>query len=166
MPKFVITAVIVGVVIYYCWFVHFISYIYLKNRIIRSQVWSLNICCGTTDGGGINADIKRHRSVPNFILIENIYDLPFPTGTFHSVLCSHTMEHIDDPARFYAELKRIGTIVNVVLPPLYDITAVLNVFEHKWIFLTFRKSHQKLPLFFRLPLASFVQKRLGQAIRA
>lgn len=51
---------------------NFLSYRILKNKTLKSRKWDLNICCGKTDGGGINADIKKHKDVPNFILIKNI----------------------------------------------------------------------------------------------
>jgi len=150
----------------YIWLSHFISYSILKKRILKQKKWDLNICCGKTDGGGINADIVKHRNdLPNFRLIENINKLPFKTGQFDNVLCSHTIEHVDDPKRFFQELNRIGKNVTVVIPPLYDISAVLNILEHKHIFLSFKKKHQHLPTFIKLPLAAFTQKYLGQINR-
>ena len=44
-----------------------LSYGILKNRIIAKQSWDLNICCGATDGGGVNADIIKHSDVDNFL---------------------------------------------------------------------------------------------------
>lgn len=161
MTSIIIAAVCVGLV-GYCMLTHFISYRVLKNRILKRQKWDLNICCGQTDGGGINADIVEPRGVPNFRLIEDIYKLPFDTGQFDTVLCSHTIEHVDYPGRFFQELQRVGKKVAIVIPPLYDVTAALNVFEHKYIFLSFKKEHCRLPGHVRLPLASFIQKRIGQ----
>lgn len=144
---------------------HF-SYRILKRRILRERKWDLNICCGKTDGGGINVDIVCHLDLPRYQQVQNIYNLPFEDGAFGTVLCSHTMEHVDDPVRFDAELRRVGREVTIVIPPLYDIAAVLNVFEHRWIFLTFRKKHHKLPRHVRLPFSRGVQRRFGQKIRA
>ncbi|MFC1501788.1 methyltransferase domain-containing protein [bacterium] len=143
-----------------------LSYRILKARILFRQKWDLNICCGKTDGGGINADIIKHAELPNFIRINNIYHLPFRDGEFRTVLCSHTIEHVDDPEGFYMELARVGKKVTLVIPPLWDISAVWNVFEHKWIFLTFKKEHNTLPRFIRLPLSTYIQKRRGQKRRA
>jgi ubiquinone/menaquinone biosynthesis C-methylase UbiE len=95
-------------------------------------------------------------------LIKDIYKLPFETGQFDTVLCSHTIEHVDYPGRFFKELQRIGKKVTIVIPPLYDATAALNIFEHKYIFLSFKKMHHRLPKHAKLPLASFIQKRIGQ----
>jgi ubiquinone/menaquinone biosynthesis C-methylase UbiE len=143
-----------------------LSYSFLKKRILKRQGWGINICCGKTDGGGINADIIRHKYVPNFILIKDIYNLPFRDQQFETVLSSHTIEHVDHPEKFYRELKRIGKKVSIVIPPLWDITAALNVLEHKFIFLSFKKEHAHLPPFKKLPLASFIHKKFGQHIKA
>ena len=161
MTLIVIAAACVGIV-GYCMLTHFISYRILKKRILKRQKWDLNICCGQTNGGGINADIVEQKGVPNFRLIKDVYKLPFQTGQFDTVLCSHTIEHVDSPELFLQELQRIGKKVTIVIPPLYDATAALNIFEHKHIFLSFKKEHQRLPKYAKLPLASFIQKRIGQ----
>lgn len=64
----VVTAIIV--------FLHRYSYRHLRTSIIGRRRWDLNICCGTTDGGGTNADIVRHSDVPNFVEVDNICQLP------------------------------------------------------------------------------------------
>lgn len=160
-----ISLIVMGFVLY-CVVSHFISYTVFKNRILRRQKWDLNICCGHTDGGGVNADIVQHKAVPNFLKVDDVYNLPFRTGEFGSVLCSHTIEHVDDPERFFKELERVGTEVTVVIPPLYDITAAFNFFEHKTLFFSFRKVHHSLPRHARLPFSRFIQKHLGQNIEA
>jgi SAM-dependent methyltransferase len=143
-----------------------LSYSALKARIVRRQRWDLNICCGKTDGGGVNADIVQHGEVPNFVLLDSVYDLPFEDDQFDTVLCSHTMEHVEDPERFFDELQRVGREVTLVLPPLWDVSAVLNVLEHRWIFLTFAKEHTALPPHVRLPFAARLQRCIGQRIHA
>ncbi len=148
--------------IFYIFISHFISYTYLKNKILKSKKWELNICCGKTDGGGINADIYKHKKLSNFKLIKDIYNLPFQDKKFKNVICSHTIEHVDNPTKFFKELKRVSEEVVIVVPPLYDISAVLNIFEHKWIFLSFKKKHKKLPLHIKLPFSRFIQKKFKQ----
>lgn len=153
--------------IFYLFIANLLSYKILKNKVLRSRSWGLNICCGKSDGGGINADVVKHKDLPNFMLIEDIYNLPFKDGQFENVLCSHTIEHVDDPVRFYNELQRVGKNVILVLPPLWDISAsLMNIFEHKWVFLTFKKVHNKLPAFIPLPFAKRFQRRWGQKISA
>ncbi len=143
------------------------SYGILKNRVVRRRRWGLNICCGRTDGGGVNADIMQHAPLPNFERVDDIYNLPFGDDRFEWVLCSHTMEHVGDPDAFHRELTRVGRHVVYVLPPVWDLSAVLNVFEHKWIFLSFKTEHvDEMPPRIKLPLARTVQKALGQTIQA
>ncbi|MDF1753951.1 MAG: methyltransferase domain-containing protein [Verrucomicrobiales bacterium] len=146
---------------------NFLSY-RVMGGIIRNrrEKWDLNICCGKTDGGGVNVDIVKHADVPNLIVVDSIYDLPFSTDQFDNLLCSHTIEHVEDPEAFFNELQRISKEVTLVIPPLWDLSAVLNIFEHRWIFLTFRKEHHKLPNYIKLPLAKAYQEKKGQKIRA
>jgi hypothetical protein len=144
-----------------------LSYVLLKHRILKKGQWDLNICCGNTDVGSVNADIVQHRpDIPNFIKIENIYRLPFSNLQFERVLCSHTLEHVDDPVRFDHELRRIGKSVHYVVPPLWDIAAVCNLLEHKWIFLTMKKEHTRLPYHIKLPFSRQFQSRFRQRVKA
>ena len=159
-----ITESIIAVVVLllYVLSAHYVSYYLEKTRILNGCKWDLNICCGKTDGGGLNVDIVEHQELPRFKQVDNIYDLPFEDGAFESVLTSHTMEHVDDPRRFYTELRRVGKQVTVVVPPLYDLAAVFNILEHKWIFLTFKKQHHTLPRFIKAPFADALHKLFGQ----
>lgn len=143
-----------------------ISYDMLKDRILNRRKWDLNICCGKTDGGGVNADIVKHGEVPKFVKIDDVYHLPFPDKAFERVLCSHTIEHVEDPEAFFEELQRVGEEVTLVLPPLWDISAALNVLEHKHVFLTFKKEHTTLPPYVSLPLARPIQETFGQRMHA
>lgn len=144
-----------------------LSYRVLKRRVLRERRWDYNICCGTTDGGGVNADIVRHADVPRFELVTDVSRLPHPTGAFAWVLCSHTLEHVDDPAAMFAELRRVGRRVTVLVPPLWDLGAALNLFEHRVIFLTWRTRHDnELPRFIRFHPARWLQQRVGQRVRA
>lgn len=146
-------------------FTNWLSYRVLKRRILERRRWDLNICCGKTDGGGINADIVAHSSLPNMVIVD-IYHLPFGEATFDHVLCSHTVEHVEHPERFYAELTRVGKHVTLVLPPLWDSTAAFNLLEHRWLFLTLKKEHSTLPPYIRLPVADPIQHLIGQKIKA
>jgi len=144
-----------------------LSYIWLKNRLLRSRRWDLNICCGRTHGGGVNVDIVKHAHVPNYKQVANVCELPFRDKQFEHTLCSHTIEHVDDPEAFDRELRRVSENVTYAVPPLWDIGAALNVFEHRWIFFTLRTKHvNKLPPYVKLPFARTVQKVLGQTIAA
>ncbi len=148
-------------------FANFWSYRVLGGRIRnRREKWDLNICCGKTDGGGVNVDIVKHAEVPNYVQVDDVYHLPFPTNHFRHCLCSHTLEHVEDPQAFFDELSRVSEEVTLVLPPLWDLSASLNIFEHRSLFLTFRKEHKAIPRYIRLPFAAGVQRRIGQKIRA
>lgn len=148
------------------WALHWLSYRFLKRRITARRRWDLNVCCGTVDGGGVNADIRRHADLPNFVGLRSIYRLPFGHRQFGTALCSHTVEHVEDPAKFDRELRRVAEEVVYVIPPLWDLAAALNVLEHRWLFLSFRKVHRELPRYVRLPFSRRVQARLGQRITA
>jgi SAM-dependent methyltransferase len=149
------------------WCANFLSYRVLKERVLRERPWDYNICCGATDGGGINADIVQHGAVPRFELVTDVTALPHANGTFGHVLCSHTLEHVDDPAAMYAELRRVGRSVTILVPPLWDLAAVLNPLEHRVIFLTFTTRHDdRLPAYVRFVPARWLQAIRGQRIVA
>jgi hypothetical protein len=159
---FIIILACIAMILVYIWISHYISIAH-KRYLHRKNNWDLNICCGKTDIGKTNADIIKHAEVKNFQLIEDIYKLPFVDKQFDTVLCSHTMEHVDCPDRFFEELKRVGKSVTIILPPLYDISAALNFIEHKWIFLTFRRTYiDRLPKRVKLPGTGWLHRRFGQ----
>lgn len=143
-----------------------ISYRWLAARILRRRKWDLNICCGRTDGGGINVDIVDHAGVPNLVIVDDVYRLPFAANQFEHTLCSHTIEHVEDPEAFFEELRRVSRHVTLVVPPLWDLAAAFNVLEHRTLFLTLRKEHDTLPRRVPLPGARHCQERWGQRIRA
>lgn len=149
------------------WSGNHISYRLIKNRVLRERRWDYNICCGTTDGGGVNADIMQHTELPHFELVTDVNALPHADGTFDTVLCSHTLEHVDDPDLMFRELQRVGKRVTILVPPLWDLAAALNPFEHRVIFLTAASRHDdRLPPFIRYTPARWLQERLGQRIDA
>lgn len=149
------------------WAANWLSYRWLKERTLRERRWDYNICCGETDGGGINADIVRHGAVPHFELVQDVTRLPHPDGVFAHVLCSHTLEHVDDPRAMYAELRRVGRQVTVLVPPLWDLAAALNPLEHRVIFLTFATRHDdRLPPYVTYAPARWLQARRGQRVIA
>lgn len=140
-----------------------IDYRILKSYYLKKQKWNLNICCGYTDGGGINADVAK-RNVPNFVLIKNIYRLPFKNKEFDNVICSHTMEHVENPYNFLKELKRISKNVVLLVPPIWDMGCFLNFREHKWQFLTLKSRHSNnLPGKIKLPFW-WHQEMFGQKL--
>lgn len=143
---------------------HIIDYRILKNIYLRENNWSLNICCGKTDGGGVNADIVR-RSVPNFVLVKDIYNLPFKDRQFENCICSHTIEHVENPGKFYKELMRVSKNVVILVPPIWDLSGMFFFAEHKWQFLTLSTKHKNyLPKKVKLPY-SWYHNFFGQRIK-
>lgn len=162
-----ILTVILSVVCLLAWVAHFASYQWIKRRALAERRWDYNICCGTTDGGGINADIVRHGDLPNFELITDVTRLPHRDGEFDYILCSHTIEHVDDPRAMFQELRRIGRHVTILIPPLWDFTAALNPFEHQVVFLTLKSRHENhLPRYVRFAFARWLQGKIGQRCEA
>ncbi len=159
----IIAAVLIYIILK---FTNVLSYEIIKNKIVKSRKWDLNICCGNTDGGGINADIIQHSDVDNFQLVDDICSLPYGDGQFDYVISSHTLEHVDKPDKFYSELKRVSKNLTILLPPLWDMSAALNFIEHKWIFLSLKSKHTALPKYIKLPLAGWYQKKFRQKIKA
>lgn len=140
---------------------HLLDYQVLKKQYLKERKWDLNLSCGDTDGGGLNADIEQQK-VPNFVLITDPYRLPFTNKQFEHTLCSHTIEHVDDPERFYEELRRVSENVTLIVPPLWDIGTAFDVLEHKWQYLTFHPKHvNHLPQRIKLAPWWWVRKQLG-----
>ena len=136
----------------------------MKKKYLKSERFDLNICCGNTSCSGINADIVK-RDVPRFLLIKKIYKLPFKDKQFKNIICSHALEHVKDPIKFFKELKRVSENVTILVPPLWDFGCMLNIWEHKRQFLTLTSKHENtLPKFFNLPFSKTIQNRFGQKI--
>jgi ubiquinone/menaquinone biosynthesis C-methylase UbiE len=84
---------------------------------------------------GIDIDSKMIKYVENLIRKNNydykidfkvasVYDLPFLDNHFDCVICSETIEHLDDPKKAIGELVRIaGKQVIVTTPVLYSFNA-------------------------------------------
>jgi SAM-dependent methyltransferase len=160
------TTVFVLIVFAVLFIINWLSYNVLKKRCINAHPWDLNVCCGKTDGGGVNTDIVKHANIPNLVLSNPLY-LPFKDKSFGSVVCSHAAEHIQDPKALMEELNRVGYQVTLIVPPLWDFAAALNILEHKWLFVCFKKVYRGcLPPHIRLPMARTLQRLIGQRIKA
>ena len=154
----------VGVFLGYIYVSHVLDYKILKEKYMKEKNWDLNISCGNTCIGKVNADIVK-RNVPNFVLIEDIYNMPFKNKEFNEVISSHTIEHVDNPDLFFKELTRISKNVTILLPPVWDLASMFWILEHKWLFLTLNTKHvNKLPSKIKMPYC-LVHKILGQRIK-
>lgn len=140
------------------------DYRYMKAKHLKSMKFDLNMCCGDSPSGGVNADVVK-RNVPGFVLIKDIYKLPFKDKQFKNTICSHALEHVSDPKAFFKEMQRVSENVVILVPPVWDYGCMMNIKEHRWQFLTLRSKHvNKLPAFVELPLSDFYQKTFGQKI--
>lgn len=92
---------------------------------------TLNISCGNTDYGDVNADISPHPNIHGFVLYEPNKPLPFKNKEFGVVFSCHTIEHTDNPYAFERELKRVGDHVILLYPHYLDMSA-WTMF-HKWV---------------------------------
>ena len=92
----------------------------------------LNAGCGHSVLGDINLDIIP-RNAPNFVL-GDVQDLSqFKDKMFSSAICSHVLEHVDDPDKATRELHRVADNVFIIVPELYEMGAWFW-HEHKWVF--------------------------------
>lgn len=145
-----------------------LSYRVFNKAIARGQSFDLNICCGKTDyGRKANVDIYKHKDdIEHFVLVQNIYRLPFDDNTFQTTLCAHTIEHIEDPKAFDAELRRVSEEVLYIIPPIWDIAAQFNFIEHQWMVLSWRKAHKQLPPMVKNPFFTLYNRFFKQKVRA
>lgn len=80
----------------------------------------LDAGCGTglnlrhLPAGSVGLDINPRnvellkRRLPDHVIVEgDVEQLPFPDGSFGTVLCTEVIEHIPDPSRALAEFQRV-----------------------------------------------------------
>lgn len=145
-------------------FLNWFDYRYMKKRFLEREKFDLNVCCGNSPCPGVNTDIVL-RAAPNFVLVKDVYHLPFRDKQFQNAVCSHVLEHVERPDLLFAELQRVAERVVVLVPPLWDIGCMFNVREHRWQFLTFWPYHaNELPKRFLLLWSLAYQKLFGQRI--
>ncbi len=111
----------------------------------------LNISCGKTDYGDVNADIA-HCDLPGFVLYERNKPLPFADKQFGSVFSTHTLEHVDDVEFFLKELHRVGDKCYIIYPLISPVA--FNP-DHKWIFLDRSTKHYFHNPFYRPYIANY-----------
>jgi len=67
----------------------------------------------------------------------NIEKLPFPDKSYDTVICAHVLEHVKDPQKAIAELKRVSRKRLIVIVPRqreykYTIDLHLNFFPYSY----------------------------------
>lgn len=80
----------------------------------------------------LNIDVVP-QDVPNFKLIDSIYDMPFRDREFGVAFASHVLEHVGNPREAIREIKRIADHYYLLVPAWWN-SAGLFWPEHKWIF--------------------------------
>lgn len=76
-------------------------------------------------------DAFRRRDLP--VVIADIHALPFAAQTFDYVMCSHVLEHVDDPVRACAELQRSARAGFIETPTLLkDALFAWAKGMHRW----------------------------------
>lgn len=66
----------------------------------------------------------------------NVEKLPFPTNSFDTVVCTHTLEHVQNPAKLIAEMRRVAKKKVIIVTPKqreyqYTFDLHLNFFPYE-----------------------------------
>ena len=67
---------------------------------------TLDVGCGDIPKGDVNLDIHYFGKWKNFVFGDAHY-LPFKNKVFDKVYCSHTLEHLENPFKFFEEARRV-----------------------------------------------------------
>ena len=117
----------------------------------------LDVGCGDRPKGNVNLDCVHSQSsdffeserkinpkrAPNFVL-GDAYHLPFRNNAFETVLCHHTLEHLENPVSALKELVRVTSNTLEIIVPFRSHEKIQNRFmpkrkhwaekHHKWFF--------------------------------
>lgn len=98
------------------------------NSVVGSRV--LDVACGrghlskllssshTVTGADIIIDPNLREIAPGIKFVEtNLESLPFPDSSFDTVVCAHTLEHVQCPDDAIAELRRVTEKRLIVILP-------------------------------------------------
>ena len=81
---------------------------------------------------------QTRKAYPDVTFVESrIDDLPFPDASFDTVVCTHTLEHVQDLPRAIASLRRVARKKVIVVVPRerpykYGFALHLNFFPYAW----------------------------------
>jgi len=127
----------------------------------------LDVGCGGYPRGDVNCDLLIKDSherwnqdaswIKNFVKAD-ARALPFKSGSFDVVYCSHVLEHLENPWIGVAELKRVSRSKVIVILP-FALFSIFDIFwcgrkllEHwRWL----RKHHKHFFLMDPLKTGSF-----------
>lgn len=81
---------------------------------------------------------QTRKAHPDVTFVESrIDDLPFPDASFDTVVCTHTLEHVQDLPKAIASLRRVARKSVIVVVPRerpykYGFALHLNFFPYAW----------------------------------
>ncbi len=84
---------------------------------------------GTEFGGQRSGRAAARISKPLFAA--DAADMPFADGVFDYVVCSHVLEHVNDPAAVIAEITRVGRAGYIEVPQAAS-AKILDFPSHLW----------------------------------
>jgi len=96
----------------------------------------LDVGCGDRPTGDVNLDIFLYGKWKNFTIGE-AHHLPFRNGVFDKVYSKHCLEHLENPLRFFKEVKRVlkkRGILECVYPTDTMLTkkTIHNILNLRW----------------------------------
>lgn len=105
----------------------------LRTRLLGPTLW-----------GDVNMDIAtdEKKCGPNNVCYGDINKIPYPNKYFGAVIASHVLEHVDDPDRALAEMRRIADKVYPIVPKWWAPHTWLY-HDHKWFI---PKPGKKIPI--------------------
>lgn len=96
----------------------------------------LDVGCGDVPKGDVNLDLFFYVKCENFVIAEANY-LPFKDGVFGKVYSKHSLEHFEDPFKFFKDAKRIlksGGTLECIYPTDTVMTkkTIHNLINLRW----------------------------------
>lgn len=88
----------------------------------------LDIGCGAYPRGDVNIDLFPKIPQPKNFVLADAHHLPFANHSFTGVVCSHTLEHLQNPLQALKEMNRVSKyFVRIFVPSQFSIA---NPQEH------------------------------------
>ena len=112
----------------------------------------LNLGCGRTNYGDVNADIIQYCNVKNFMFVDASRVLPFKKKQFSSVFSSNLIEHLPNPEFSLKEMQRIADKVYIGHPRWWQLGTWLTP-DHRWLIF---KGNPKLKFIRYNPIPSYI----------
>ena|GEM_PF-1793944 len=96
----------------------------------------LDVGCGDVPKGDVNVDLFFYVKCQNFVIAE-AHHLPFKNGVFGKVYSKHCLEHLENPLKFFKEVKRVlknGATLECIYPTDTMLTkkTIHNILNLHW----------------------------------